>query len=332
MDTLLVALRLLLAAVFATAGVGKLLDRSGSRTALADFGVPQPLLSSGAVVLPLCELAVAIALLLKPLAAFGALGGLLLLLAFMTGIGVALRQGRAPECHCFGQLHSEPAGKDTLLRNAGLAALAAIVAAAGPGPSLDGWVRARSASELAASVSVVAAAVAVALLLARAYRVRALRARRQSEQPPGLPHAAPAPDFDRAKLCGCPGRLDVLTASGLPLLLIFAHPACVPCAELLPQVGRWQTTLAQKLVIAVVSQGDWDVNMATAVEHQIYNVVIESDTEIYDAYRIRGTPSAVVVSPDQRIASVTAQGPVAIEHLIRLTLRGRYSRSERRAA
>ena len=52
---------------------------------------------------------------------------LVLSLVFSVAIALSLARGRAPECHCFGQLHSAPAGPMTLARNAVLAALAVFV-------------------------------------------------------------------------------------------------------------------------------------------------------------------------------------------------------------
>jgi uncharacterized membrane protein YphA (DoxX/SURF4 family) len=66
------AARLLLAGVFIAAGVGKLLDPSGSRRALRACGVSEPLSGVGAVALPIAELATAAALLVEPSAAWGA--------------------------------------------------------------------------------------------------------------------------------------------------------------------------------------------------------------------------------------------------------------------
>ena len=131
-DTLALALSLLLAGVFAVAGVAKLRDAEGSRQALEDFGVPARFSRVGGVLLPLIEIAVAIALMVPATARWAALAAAALLAAFMVAIANAMRQGRAPDCHCFGQLHSEPAGRSTLVRNAVLLAMAGIVAAFGP--------------------------------------------------------------------------------------------------------------------------------------------------------------------------------------------------------
>ena len=50
-----------LSCVFAVAGVAKLADPPGSRRAIAGFGVPVRLASPLAIVLPLIELAIAVA-------------------------------------------------------------------------------------------------------------------------------------------------------------------------------------------------------------------------------------------------------------------------------
>ncbi len=85
-------------------------DREGSRTALGDFAVPVRLIAPAAVALPLAEMAIAVALVIAPSARVGAVAAAVMLLAFTLAIGNALIHHRAPECHCFGQIHSAPAG------------------------------------------------------------------------------------------------------------------------------------------------------------------------------------------------------------------------------
>ena len=112
--------------------------------------------------LPLAELAVAVLLLPEATAWWGALGALALLLLFCLAIGVNLARGRQPDCHCFGQLHSEPAGPSTLLRNGALAAVALLVVVAGvddAGPGALEWI-----GELDAAEAIALGASAVAIL------------------------------------------------------------------------------------------------------------------------------------------------------------------------
>jgi uncharacterized membrane protein YphA (DoxX/SURF4 family) len=127
MEFALLGARLLLAAVFVVAALGKLADRPGSRQAIIDFGLPSSLAGPFSILLPLAELAVAAALIPTSTAWWGAIGALALLLLFVVAIGVNLARGRKPECHCFGQLHSAPAGWKTLGRNGALAAVASFV-------------------------------------------------------------------------------------------------------------------------------------------------------------------------------------------------------------
>jgi Methylamine utilisation protein MauE len=77
---------------------------------MIDFGVPAALARPLGLLLSLSELAVAAALVPVATAWWGALGALALLLLFVVGISMNLARGRKPECHCFGQLHSAPAG------------------------------------------------------------------------------------------------------------------------------------------------------------------------------------------------------------------------------
>ena len=65
-----------------------------------------------------------------------------------------MARGEEPDCHCFGQIHSAPAGPPTLARNAVLAGCAAVIVAYGSGPAVDAWVNARSAGELVAAGAV----------------------------------------------------------------------------------------------------------------------------------------------------------------------------------
>src|SRR5215210_6945451 len=152
MDIVILFARLLLAAVFVVAGVAKLADREGSRRAVADFGVPPPLAAPLGILLPLAELAVAAALIPTSTAFWGAVGALVLLLLFVAGIGANLARGRRPDCHCFGQLHSSPAGWSTLARNGVLAAIAALLVWRGlegeVGQSVIGWVGTLSTAQL----------------------------------------------------------------------------------------------------------------------------------------------------------------------------------------
>lgn len=167
MTAVLLLARVALAAVFAVAGAAKLADRAGSREALSGFGVPARLVAPLAVALPLAELALAAALLPAATAPYAAVAAVALTVVFLLAILRALRAGRAPDCHCFGQLHSAPAGRGTMLRNGLLAALAAAVAvdglvAAGGAPAFGELeLSGRTAAVLGGSVAFAVLAAAV---------------------------------------------------------------------------------------------------------------------------------------------------------------------------
>jgi methylamine dehydrogenase accessory protein MauD len=326
MGTVVLAIRVLLAAVFATAGVGKLLDRTGSRRALEDFGAGPRLAAVGAVALPIAELGTAVALLLPDSALWGAAAALVLLGIFIVGIARALARGQAPDCHCFGQIHSAPAGRGTLLRNVALALSALVVLLEGPGPSITAWIDARTAAELVAVALGLVALIATSAAVTLWFRHRkALEYLEKAEKelsaiPAGLLVGLPAPEFALPSLDGEMVSLEELCGRGRPVALMFATPDCGGCQQLLPDIGRWQSALRDRLTVAVVSAGEPERNREAFQKHGIRDVVLQQDGEVMGDYRVVATPSAVLIDPDGKIASAMAAGQVTIESLVRLAL------------
>jgi methylamine dehydrogenase accessory protein MauD len=344
MDILMLIARLLLSGVFLVAGLAKLADRAGSRQAVIAFGVPTPLATPLGVLLPLVELAVAIAL-LPSMARWGALGAFALLLGFVAAIGVNLVRGRNPECHCFGQLHSAPVGWKTLARNGVLAALAGFVVWQGgegdAGPSAVGWIGALSVTQLLILVvggAILALLAGLWLFLLHLLkqngqllvRVEELEARpvwgglrcgspngAQHAQPAaGLPVGSEAPNLGLEDLRGERLTLDSVSSSGKPVMLLFTDPNCGPCNTLLPEVSRWQEEHREKLTVALISRGDGEEGRAKAQEHGLTNVLLQEDWEVSEAYQVSGTPSAVLIRPDGTIGSPVAAGAETIRTLV----------------
>ena len=341
MSLVLLLARLLLAVMFVVAGLAKLADCAGSRQALIDFGAPAKLATPLGVLLPLAELAVALALVPTASAWWGALGALMLLLLFVVGIGYNLAHRRTPDCHCFGQLHSAPAGWPTLIRNVLLAIIAGLAVGLGrtnigPGP-LD-WLEALT---IAQRIELLVGVVVVALLALEGWvlfqtlrqqgrlllRLEALEARLAANGMPataavptptaaGLPVDTPAPAFGLSGLYGEMITLDFLRASGKPVLLVFSDPGCGPCTALLPEVGRWQRDYAGKLTLALISRGTPEANRAKTTEHKVMHVLLQQDREVSGVYQAYGTPSAVLVRPDGTIGSSLAAGADSIRALV----------------
>src|SRR5829696_3534457 len=131
MEAFLLLIRIFLAGVFALAGIGKLLDLEGSEKAVREFGVHEELAQPLAFLLPAAELLIALSLLPISTAWLGGIGGFLLLAVFIGGMIWQMAQGNAPDCHCFGALHSEPVSKKSLIRNIIFAILAFFLVASG---------------------------------------------------------------------------------------------------------------------------------------------------------------------------------------------------------
>jgi peroxiredoxin len=343
MDAALLIARLVLAGVFALAGVAKLSDLEGSRKAIIDFGLPAVLASPLALLLPLAELAVAAALIPASTAWWGVLGALGLLVLFVVGISLNLARGRKPDCHCFGQLHSAPAGWKTLARNGVLAAVAGFVLWEGydvAGPSAISWLGALSAAQLLALVGGVLVLSLLAgqwwflahLLRQNGRLLVRLEAVEESvaaggglapsqngtalHQAEGLPVGSEAPEFGLSGLHGETLTLEALRASGKPVLLFFTDTGCGPCNALLPDVGRWQQEHAQKLTLALVSRGESEENEIKAQEHGLKSVLVQKDWEVSESYDVRGTPSAVLISAEGKISSPVAGGAEGIRNLL----------------
>ncbi len=335
-----VAARLVLAAVFAVAGATKLADRAGTGKAVLEFGAPERLAGGLALGIPLVELAISGLLLAAPTAAYGAVGALVLLAIFSAAIGWNLARGRTPDCHCFGQLHSAPAGWRTLARNgvlAGIAAIALVGAIEEPDASAIAWISGLDGATLIASVVGVAAAALLAagavafLSLMRSYGSVLVRLDRvetalaeagielEEEQMPevGLEPGTPAPRFSVASITGGKVTLDSLTAAGVPALLLFTSPHCGPCSTLLPTAAEWQHTYGDELTIAFVSDGSLEEVRAEAEEFELDRVLLDDGRHVSDAYQVSGTPAAVLVAPDGTIGSWVASGGEWIERLVR---------------
>jgi peroxiredoxin/uncharacterized membrane protein YphA (DoxX/SURF4 family) len=340
MGTALLIARLLLASVFALAGVAKLADRAGSKQAIVDFGVSALLASPLTILLPLCELVVAVALIPTPTAWWGAVGALALLLLFAMGIVLNLARGHKPDCHCFGQIHSAPAGWKTLARNGLLAAVAGVVVWQGydsVGPSAASWAGTLSITQL---VALIMGLVVLGLLAAQWWflvhllrqngrlllRLEALEesvAQSGGAAPSsnggsasGLAVGTQAPAFSLSGLYGETLTLEALLSADKPVMLIFTDPNCAPCNALLPEIGRWQQEHTEKLTVALISRGEPEENRTKTSEHGVRHVLLQEDWEVAEAYQIKGTPSAVVVMADGKVGSSVTSGEEAIRSIV----------------
>jgi peroxiredoxin/uncharacterized membrane protein YphA (DoxX/SURF4 family) len=320
MNDALVIARLGLAAVFLVAGVAKLADRPGTRQALADFDVPARLIDPFVLFLPLAELAAATALVFPTTARWGAAGSLVLLALFVVGLTRVLRRGEAPDCHCFGQLHSKPASWTTVARNFLLTVPAAYVTIAGPGPSLTSWATGTNATDLwlIAIGALATLATATSVLLWRENRRLRSTGGRESAAPRQI--GALAPQFSLPSTAGPAVSLRDLVADDRACVLTFVSPGCGPCELLLPELARWRDTITGRLALTLVTPAEATEAEKLAREHALTDVLIDEQSTVMHAYGVWGTPSAVLVASDGTLRSAPVAGCVAIESLIRLAL------------
>jgi thiol-disulfide isomerase/thioredoxin len=332
-DSFIIGVQVFLAGVFAFAGVAKLLDLEGSRRAMVDFGVPERIAPATGLLLPLAELATAVLLVMHPTARAGGIAAFALLLAFCAGIANAMVRGKAPDCNCFGQVHSAPVGPWTLVRNGVFAGLATVLVIHGPGPALNDWLDARSTAELVAiAAGMIALGVAVYaydLWSQKRTLQRHLDEHHAAEngeperlltgEPEGLPVGTAAPDFTLSDLGGEPQTLRSLRERGHPVVLEFVDPTCSACDRLLPALSRWQSALADHITVAVVTPSRPQMESIWG-EHGISNVLLDETEEVTVAFNLRGTPSAVAVDVDGTVAAAPAGGAHMPEVLIRMLI------------
>jgi uncharacterized membrane protein YphA (DoxX/SURF4 family) len=330
MQTALLAIRLVLAATFLIAAVGKARDRAGTRHSLESFGVPRALAPAAAVALPIVELAIAIALV--PIAtAWGAgVAALVLLVAFTIALVIGLLRGVEAECHCFGAVSSRPVGPATFARNLGLVALAAVLVAAGrpaPGTSAVAWIDDLDTGERVLLGLVVALAVAVALNSAFMFQLLRQNGRLWEEldalRAGGLPPETPsdrigqlAPGFALPDLDGEMVELDDLLDGERGVALLFSDPRCVACADLYPLVGELQRDPDADPRPVVLGLGTAEDHRATAAEHGIERVLLHPDSRLPRELGVAGTPGLVVLDRDGRFAREPMLGPLEVSEFL----------------
>ncbi|MEZ5124071.1 MAG: TlpA disulfide reductase family protein [Solirubrobacterales bacterium] len=339
MTPLVLVARLVLAAVFAVAGAGKLVDRAGSREAVRTFGGSHRHAGAIALALAVVELAVAAGLLIGAAAWWAAVAALALLALFTAAMARSLRAGVKPDCRCFGRLHSAPVGPRLLARNGVLAAIAVAVVAQGPSvssatpwPTGHGWVT--LGLVLVSATSLVAGGGLVIELLRRNGRLLArvedleatlaragieVPARRDRSDRP-LRAGQRAPDFTLPDLDGRPVTLSELLRPGRPLVLVFASASCAPCRLLLERLAQRRAGHGAPAdpapTVAIVGDGDRAAWRALPEELRGPPLLIQEHGEIADRYGIELTPAAVLVSPDGLVAGPPSLGAAAVSRLI----------------
>ena len=334
MEIALLIIRLALFGIFAVAGVGKLLDLEGSEKAVKDFGIPGALAKPLGVFLPIAELVFAFCLLFVTTSWLGAVGALLLLVAFILGMFLQMMRGNAPDCHCFGQIHSEPVGAKSLIRNFVIALLPIALIVAGRGN--QGYALGETAAQMAQNV--VVAILFVGLIVAASYLHRLLGenkklARRidfletlenggapierdeMGNPADNLPIGAQFPDLSLPDTAGRIVTFEHLLADYKPKVFLFVGPKCEPCKSLIPDFHNWRLQFAGRIRFVFVSSGTAVENAERFGEDLTSGMLLQSNKELSNKVHCKWTPTALFVSADGTIASHPAVGEGAIRDL-----------------
>lgn len=335
MNLFLLMIRLILAALLITAGVAKLADRKGAEKAAKGFGVSGPLATFGPVLLSIGEIIIGSMLLFPSVSWFGAVGAVTLLVVFIVMMTYQWFKGNAPDCHCFGQLHSEPVGVKSIVRNVLFLALAAVPLLSGPtsqGLQLQS-VTAEMIPTILGTLSAIMLGGALLFLrkivstqdqLIRRLDVIELIAQEgkqvdhehASDPSLGLPIGSPLPDFNLNKLGGSSVSSRTLVGDGKGVLFFFVAPTCEPCQALLSEFAEWSNELSDRITTVFVTSGSEKENRKKFGALDSSQILLDDQRIFALSVGGRWTPTALYVDANGKIASHIAAGDVAIEELV----------------
>lgn len=302
--------RYLLACTFALAGLAKALDRTASRRAVEEFGVPARFASPLSRILPAMEFGVVVLLLPARSARWGAKAATALLVVFNLAVGTAMATGRRPDCHCFGTFGARRVGLMTIARNAALTVLAAFVAVHAPQGQTSAnraatrsWGDRLRAGLFSIGISLAIVEGGLVLYLSRRHgellrRVESIELGATEDPSIGLPAGELAPVFGLTTLGGATVRLAELLGDRTRTYVFFIDSDCGYCERLLPELGAWQREEANGIHSAIITTGNRATIRSWIAENDIANVLYAEDYAVHDAYKINRTPAAVVVNGD----------------------------------
>jgi thiol-disulfide isomerase/thioredoxin len=118
----------------------------------------------------------------------------------------------------------------------------------------------------------------------------------------------PAPPLRLPDLDG--SELDLATFTGEPTLVLFWNPGCGFCQHMLPDLQAWEANPPSNAPrLLVVSTGDVETNRTLGLQAP---VVLDQTFAAGRAFGASGTPSAVLIDAEGKIASEVAVGAAAV--------------------
>lgn len=120
------------------------------------------------------------------------------------------------------------------------------------------------------------------------------------------------PDVEVPALDGAPFAVSDLR--GRTSALVFWNPGCGFCRQMHAQLRLWEAGVnGGSPALVIVSSGDPN---ATAEERFASPVLLDADRVLAGAFGAHGTPMAVLVGPDGRVASDVAAGATSVMELL----------------
>ncbi|NHN56616.1 hypothetical protein G9U51_12580 [Calidifontibacter sp. DB0510] len=310
-----------IAGVLVTSGVLKLRDREGATAAVGEFAViPDRLAGPIGRLLPYAEIGIGVLLVVTWQAGYRAAGVLatVLLLGFTLVVGISLARGEAPSCHCFGEATAEPISRWTLVRNIALVVIA-LLTLSRSFPGVPRTIADQTGAERILLITTVAAAAAASWSLLHAASLhRDLATAREAASRAGIPAgtfvASPIPQSSVLRADGEPVSLAELSRERAQLLIGVA-PACGNCKELAPAFAGWREALRAEVGVTIVSWG----GLPEALDHygdQSEFLYADPAGFALTSLGISGTPGAVLLGTNGKVAAGPALGGEAIMELI----------------
>lgn len=124
---------------------------------------------------------------------------------------------------------------------------------------------------------------------------------------------SPAPEVKLPDLDGT--IVDVTARRGAPTLLLFWDPECGFCRQLRPALKRWEANPSPGApTVVLVSVGSIEANKAEGFRSL---VLIDDDDAVSESFGVDGTPMAILIDGEGRVASRLASGQTDVLALLR---------------
>lgn len=109
-------------------------------------------------------------------------------------------------------------------------------------------------------------------------------------------------------------RVDLATWRGAPLAILFWNPGCGFCRRMLDDLKAWEVTAAgQRVRLVLISTGTVEANRDQGLQTPI---LLDEGFQIGHAFGARGTPSAVLIDAEGRVATPVVVGASAILEML----------------